>query len=156
MNVEYINPFIEASKNVLKGAANIDISLGKIYMKVSPYMSDCVAIIVGVTGKIRGQVTFAISKDVSCKIASCMMMGMPVIELDEMAKSALAELGNMIMGNTATIFYGKGLQIDITPPTILTGDNIQFSTNKTQTVTVPILLSIGGNIDIDVSFMENI
>ena len=112
------------------------------------------AIIVGVTGKIKGQVTFSISREIACKIASCMMMGMPVKELDEMSKSALAELGNMIMGNTATIFYGKGLQIDITPPSILTGDNMQFSTNGTQTVTVPIILSIGGSINIDVSFME--
>jgi chemotaxis protein CheX len=155
MNVEYINPFIEASKNVLKGAANIEVTLGKLYMKTSPYLSDSVAIIVGVTGKIRGQVTFSISKELACKIASCMMMGMPVNELDEMSKSALAELGNMIMGNTATIFYGKGMQIDITPPTILTGDNMQFSTNKTTTVTVPIILSIGGVIEIDVTFLEN-
>jgi chemotaxis protein CheX len=155
MNVEYINPFIEASKNVLKGAANIEVTLGKLYMKTSPYLSDSVAIIVGVTGKIRGQVTFSISKELACKIASCMMMGMPVNELDEMSKSALAELGNMIMGNTATIFYGKGMKIDITPPTILTGDNMQFSTNKTTNVTVPIILSIGGVIEIDVSFLEN-
>jgi chemotaxis protein CheX len=155
MNVEYINPFIEASKNVLKGAANIDVTLGKIYMKTSPYLSDCVAIIVGVTGKIRGHVTFSISTELACKIASCMMMGVPVNELDELSKSALAELGNMIMGNTATIFYGKGMKIDITPPTILTGDNMQFSTNKTTTVTVPIILSIGGIIEIDVSFLEN-
>jgi chemotaxis protein CheX len=155
MNVEYINPFIEASKNVLKGAANIEVTLGKLYMKTSPYLSDSVAIIVGVTGKIIGQVTFSISKELACKIASCMMMGMPVNELDEMSKSALAELGNMIMGNTATIFYGKGMKIDITPPTILTGDNMQFSTNKTTNVTVPIILSIGGVIEIDVSFLEN-
>ena len=155
MNVDYINPFIEASKNVLKGAANIDVSLGKIYIKTSPYLSDSVAIIVGVTGKIRGQASFSISIDLACKIASCMMMGMPVTELDEMAKSALSELGNMIMGNTATIFYGKGLKIDITPPTILTGSNMQFSTNKSQTVTVPLALSIGGSMEIDVAFLEN-
>ena len=32
-------------------------------------------------------------------IASRMMMGMPVVELDAMARSALSELGNMMMGN---------------------------------------------------------
>ena len=39
MNVDYINPFIEASKNVLKGAAAIDISLGKIFLKASPHIA---------------------------------------------------------------------------------------------------------------------
>ncbi len=45
-------------------------------------------------------------------------MGMPVTELDDMATSAISELGNMIMGNAATIFSTKGIVIDITPPTV--------------------------------------
>jgi chemotaxis protein CheX len=154
MNVQYINPFIEASKNVLKEVAGIDLSLGKVYIKNAPYTSGNVVIIVGITGKIKGQAVFSLSNDVARAIASGMMMGMPVNELDEMAKSALSELGNIIMGNTATVFYGKGLNIDITPPTILTGDNIQFSPNKLTTVSIPLSLSIGGTLEIDISFVE--
>ncbi len=155
MNVEYINPFIEAGERVLKEIAGIGISLGKIYIKKGPYKSDNVVIIVGVTGKVRGQVHFSISRESAYKIASAMMMGMPVNELDEMSKSALSELGNMIMGNTATIFSGKGLVIDITPPTILTGDNIQFSTSNTaQTISIPLNLSVGGCMEVDISLIE--
>ncbi|RCX12714.1 chemotaxis protein CheX [Anaerobacterium chartisolvens] len=155
MNVQYINPFIEASKTVLKEVAGIDITLGKIYVKTSPYTSSNVVIIVGITGTIKGQAVFSIDKATACKIASVMMMGSPVNELDEMAKSALSELGNMIMGNTATVFYGKGLKIDITPPTLLTGDNLQFSLNKLTTVSIPLNLSVGGIMEIDISFIEN-
>ncbi|MCX8132282.1 MAG: chemotaxis protein CheX [Clostridia bacterium] len=155
MNVQYINPFIEASKNVLKEVAAIDLTLGKVYVKNAPYSSSNVVIIVGITGKIKGQAVFSMSKDVARSIASAMMMGMPVTELDEMAKSALSELGNMIMGNTATVFYGKGLNIDITPPTILTGDNMQFSPNKLTTVSIPLMLNVGGSLEIDISFIEN-
>ena len=32
MNVEYINPFIEASRSVIKTVANIDVSLGKVFL----------------------------------------------------------------------------------------------------------------------------
>ncbi len=58
-------------------------------------------------------------------------MGMPVTELDDMAMSAISELGNMIMGNAATIFSTKGIVIDITPPTVCRGlydDNTDICT----------------------------
>ena len=46
-----------------------------------------------------------------------MMMGMPVTALDDMSASAINELGNMMMGNAATILSTKGIAMDITPPT---------------------------------------
>lgn len=58
-----------------------------------------------------------------------MMFGMPVNELDEMASSALNELGNMIMGNTATIFSTLGIIIDITPPLAVYGDDLQLKSD---------------------------
>ena len=36
MNVEHINPFIEASQTVLKQITGIDAKLGKIFIKDSP------------------------------------------------------------------------------------------------------------------------
>ena len=42
-------------------------------------------------------------------MASKMMMGMPVTALDDMSISAISELGNMIMGNAATILLNKGI-----------------------------------------------
>ena len=73
MNVEHINPFIEASQTVLKQITGIDAKLGKIFIKDSPYVSDNILIIVGLTGKIRGQAVFAMNKSVALDIASSMM-----------------------------------------------------------------------------------
>ncbi|MGE4283472.1 MAG: chemotaxis protein CheX [Clostridia bacterium] len=154
MNAEHINPFIEASQAVLKSAANMDITLGKLYMKTSPYPSDTLAIIIGLTGQLRGQVIFSMSKDIACKIASAMMMGMPVTELDEISKSAVTEATNMILGNTATILYNRGIAIDITPPSLLIGDNMQISTNKMKTVCVPLNIDSGGVIELDISVAD--
>ena len=78
MNIEYINPFIEASQSVLKMMLGIDVKLGKVYLKSSPYMGDSAMIIVGLTGKIRGQAVFCMSKEVAIYIASIMMGGMEV------------------------------------------------------------------------------
>lgn len=154
MNIEYINPFIEASQTVLKQIASLDAKLGKVYIKNSPYKSDNIIIIVGLTGKIRGQAIFAMSKDVALFIASKMMFGMPVSELDEMAKSAISELTNMILGNTATILYNKGVDVEITPPSLLMGENMQITSSKMKTISIPLLLGDIGTLEIDIS-VEN-
>jgi len=154
INVEYINPFIEASRTVIKAVANIDVSLGKIYLKTSPYTSENLVVIVGIMGSLQGQVIFSMDKFVSLKIASAMMMGMPVNELNEMSKSAIAESANMVLGNAATILYNKGVKIQITPPSLMMGDNILISTPKMKTLCVPLNLSSGGTIELDIALMH--
>lgn len=155
MNVEYINPFIEACESVLKSVANMDIKPGRPYIKTSPFASDTLAIIIGVTGKMRGQIIFSMSIDVAISIASAMMGGMPIAELDEISKSAVQESTNMILGNAATILYNKGLAVEITPPTLLTGSNIQVSTtSKMETICVPLHISTGGQLELDIAVVQ--
>jgi chemotaxis protein CheX len=155
MNVEYINPFIEASQIVLQQIANVDAKLGKIFIKSSPYEGESVVIIIGITGKIRGQVIFTMSKSTALLIASHMMYGMPVIELDEISKSAISELTNMILGNTATLLYNRGIPIEITPPSLLMGESMQISSNKLKTVCVPLHISDTEVFEIDISIVDN-
>ncbi|MCX7746393.1 MAG: chemotaxis protein CheX [Clostridia bacterium] len=155
MDVNYINPFIEASRNVVKQVAGFDLSIGKLYIKPSPFNADGIVIVVGITGQIRGQAMFSLTAQTGRDIASAMMMGMPVLELDEFAKSALGELANMILGNTAAIFSKKGQFIDITPPTVLIGNNIEVTSTKQKTVCIPLVINENeGKIDLDISFVE--
>lgn len=151
MNVEYVNPFIEASQLVIKQVASFEVRLGKIFIKTSPYDSDSVIIILGITGKIRGQVIFNMSRKVALMIASAMMGGMEVTQLDEIAKSAISEMTNMILGNTATILFNRGIKIDITPPSLLLGESMQISSNKMKTVCIPLTLNESDIFEIDVS-----
>ena len=155
MNVEHINPFIEASKTVMKTVANIDVSLGRVYLKTSPYSSETLVVVVGLMGELRGQVIFSMDKPVAFKIASAMMMGMTITELDEMSKSAIAESTNMILGNAATLLYDKGIKIEITHPSLMMGDNIQISTPNMKTLCIPLILSTGGTIELDIALVEN-
>lgn len=151
MNIEYINPFIEASQTVLQQVANIDAKLGKVFLRSSPYKGESILIIVGITGKMRGQAIFTMTKEVAFKVASAMMFGMPVDELNEISKSALSELTNMILGNTATLLYNKGIGIEITPPSLLLGENLSISPSKMKTICVPLYLSDTEILEIDIS-----
>lgn len=151
MDVKYINPFINVSMNLVQQICNVEVKRGQIFVKTSPFTADKVVIIIGIAGDFRGQVFFSMDEKTACSIASAMMFGMEVPALDEMSKSAIAELGNMIMGNVSTEFYNTGVKIDITPPTILVGTDMNISTKGIQTLCVPLDIANGGKIEIDVS-----
>ncbi len=151
MDVKYINPFVNVSINLIKQLCNVDVNRGKIYLKTSPFLAENVVIIIGIAGDFRGQVFFSMSELTACKIASAMMFGMDVPSLDEMSKSAIAEMGNMILGNVSTEFYNTGTVIDITPPTILVGQDINVSTKGVQTVCVPLEMGNGGKVELDIA-----
>lgn len=143
MKVEYINSFIKATSQVFKTIANLDISVGKPYVKPSPFSASKLVILVGITGEIQGQAVIGLSEETAKSLASAMMMGMPVDKLDDMSKSALQELSNMIMGNSATLLFNEGVVVDITPPTLMTGDHIEVSTGNMKTITIPLTCTVG-------------
>ena len=137
INVEYINPFLMAATNIIKDICQIDMQVGKPYVKQTAFADDSVIIMIGITGEMRGSVIIALTYNKALEIASKMMMGMPVTELDEMATSAISELGNMIMGNAATILSTNGVGIDITPPTLCRG-NLTITQSYTKNICIPL------------------
>ena len=102
INVNHINPFLMAAGTILRDACQMEMSIGKPYVKTTEFGEDSVIIMIGITGEMRGQVMIAMKTTKACEIAS-------------------SELGNMIMGNAATILSTKGIGIDITPPTLCRG-----------------------------------
>lgn len=154
MNVDYINPFIEASQSVLMMMTGNKPELGQVYIRESPFKSDNVAVIVGLTGKIRGQVILSFSQKSALAVASAMMGGMTVSVLDEISKSAISELANMIMGNTATLLASRGISIDITPPSLLMGEKLLITPANMKTICIPLRIGGENSIDIDVSLAD--
>lgn len=136
MNAEHINPFLVAATKILKDMCFIDTNIGKPTIKDCIFTSDTVVILIGITGVMSGQVMIALENIVACDIASKMCM-MPITQMDELSTSAICELGNMIMGNAATIFSTKGIEVDITPPTVCNG-NVSFTNNYAKNICVPL------------------
>ncbi len=149
INVEHINPFLMASTKILKEMCYVEATVGKPYIKSPAFFDDTLIILIGFTGEMKGQAMIAFNKSIACDIASKMIM-MPVTEMDDLAKSAIGELGNMIMGNTATIFSTKGIAIDITPPTIGNG-TISFVTSFAQNICIPLIYENNKTIEINIA-----
>lgn len=151
MNADHINPFLISASKILKDMCFVDTKIGKPYVKNTEFTHDTLIIMIGITGEIRGQVMIAFSNATACNIASKMIM-MEVTQMDELSTSAVSELGNMILGNAATIFSTKGIVIDITPPTICMG-NMSISTTYTQSICIPLIFEEDKMIEIYVAIV---
>lgn len=121
ISAEHINPFLMAAKKILQDVCFMEVGVQKPVLKQAVFAKDSWVIIVGITGELGGQVLLVMSRESACGIASKMCMT-EITEIDEFAASALSELGNMIMGNAATVFSSNGIGIDITPPNLLNGE----------------------------------
>lgn len=148
MDVKHINPFIESFTTVIPQIGFSNIQKGKLSVKGRNLISSGVIIIVGIVGALKGNVVYSINMENAKKIASTMMMGMPINELDEMAQSALSELTNMLTANAATCFSSLGINIDISTPTLLYGHDISAKMNSNQVLCIELLAD---NIPIEVN-----
>lgn len=142
ISVEHINPFLMSAEQILSQVCNIRTKIGPLSKDNTFIDGEPVFIMLGVTGELSGQVCIVFDLEVARDVASRMMMGMPVTEIDDMAKSALSELGNMIMGNAATLLANRNIRIDITPPTLGMGSTKLSSPNMTS-IKVPLLYEGG-------------
>jgi len=115
MDVKLVNPFIDAFTTVLPQMGFPTPQRTGMTVNNQNAVSQGVAVIVGFTKEIRGNVVYNMSEDTAKFIASTMMMGMPVESFDEMAQSAISEMSNMLTANAATNLTALGLEVDISP-----------------------------------------
>lgn len=140
LDIKYINPFLKATISILEMIGIPGGSLGKPCITDLDFDESTFLIQVGVTGAMKGQVFFGLSDEKAMLIASTMMMGMPVTSLDPMACSALQELGNMILGNTSTLFSTMNIIFDITPPLSMHGRKLKIQTDV-PAIAIPIMVN---------------
>lgn len=152
MRVEYINPFVEAAFDILKQVASEDLKRGELYLKASPQPVLGVTAIVGLAGDVEGRVLFDMSRETALEVASA-MNGETMNEMDELSKATITELANLITAQAVTKLYDLGFDFDLTPPTIITGENMEISNLEVEALIVPIEMKLG-KIEINVALRE--
>ena len=143
MDVKYILPFLEALKGVLEQFGAADIKRGNMAKNELMHVDTDITAVVGMVGQVRGNIAYSMAEDTAKKIVSAMMMGMPVEELDEMGRSALGEFSNMVTGNASTLLSNSGVQVDITPPSIIFGKDVYFIISSVETLKIDMETSLG-------------
>jgi len=146
MKVDYLNPFLNSIVQIIQSQLYEAPVRGKVYLRTKyPYRVSQVAIIVGITGAVQGQVVLSMTRKAALAAAARMMMEDSLDALDEYAQSALSEMANMITANATIALADAGFSCDITPPSLIVGDDIEISPRGSiKTITIPLTLSVGG------------
>ena len=152
MQVEFIEPFIRATFTVLSQVVDASPERGQLTLRDgNTFTSQELTTVLGVSGHIEGVALYGMSQVTALKIVS-QMLGENVKEIDEMASSALTELGNMITGNATTHLETAGFHCNITPPSLIRGSGVQVTT-LCPALLVPVSTQFG-KIDINVALRE--
>ncbi len=152
MRIEYINPFVEASFDILNEILDTSVKRGQLYLKKLGEAWKGVAVIIGVTGQVNGRVVFDMTEESALKLASKLNME-EMGSFDDMAKSTIGEIANMITGRAVTKLDKEGLAFVFTPPTIITGTNIQIHEKDMEALIIPVDTGLG-IIEINIAFKE--
>lgn len=153
MDVNHINPVLESFNNILPQLGLNNIQKTGVSVKGKYIESLGVVIIIGLIGDIKGNIIYGMSVDTAKKIASIMMMGMPVDKFDELPQSAISELVNMLTANVAMNFSRDNINVDISTPTLIEGE-FMASSNSDKVLCVEMGVD-GMTIEVNISLEKN-
>jgi len=122
MDVQFINPFLEGTVNVLKTMAMVEPTVGKPYLKQNNVAKGDVSGIIGMTGSARGSLALSFSESCILKIVSN-MLGEKYSEINDEVRDAVGEITNMISGVARKCLESQNHIITAAIPTVVSGHN---------------------------------
>lgn len=155
MKAEFVNPFVGAAFDVLKSLGINEVVKGELGVNVSPIKGGEVNVVIGVTGDLIGQIIMFLSEETALALASKMLMELPTESFDELAKSAIGELGNMVIGNAVTSLGNNGYICSLTPPALFMGRDVIVSTRDMNFLVIPLQTGFG-ELKLNVALRERV
>lgn len=122
MDAKVVNPFIEATVNVLGTMASTKAEAGKPYLKEDRIAKGDVSGIIGLTGEAKGTISVSFSEKSILAIVSN-MFGEEMKELNEEIKDAVGEIANMISGQARQKLEEQGKSFKAAIPMVIMGKN---------------------------------
>ena len=143
LSVEWINPFIEATENIISTVAMVKIKRGKLALKEDSTVEYDVSGIIGITGEAIGSIALSFPKKTALAIVTN-FIGEDVVGIDNDTIDAIGELTNMIAGNAKKTFSDKGIRIKISIPNVVVGKNHTIASPRgTPSIIIPFESSVG-------------
>lgn len=132
---ENITHVLNGTIEAVKGVIPIPLVVGKPSLLTEPLTQTEIGVLIGMVGHVRGRLVIEGEAKTFGGIGEA-MFGMALE--GEMLQSFTGELGNMLAGNLCTIVAQKGLEIDITPPTVMVGASKLYGFERALRVPVAI------------------
>ncbi|MDI2589540.1 chemotaxis protein CheX [Psychrobacillus sp. NEAU-3TGS] len=120
---KHIQTILNGTIQSLKSVIPLSMDIKSPSLMVQPFEQTEMSVLIGIIGDIKGRIIIDSTSNGFSKIGAT-MFGMPLE--GEMLESFTGELGNMIAGNLCTTVVANGVEIDITPPTVIVGTSRLF------------------------------
>ncbi len=145
MNIEFVNPFLEAIINVLSTMAQTEANPGKPYVKKGSIAKGDVTGIIGLVGEqAKGSLSITFAESTILHIAF-KMLGEKIEKVDETIADVVGEITNMVTGGAKKILSEKGYKFDMAIPTTIMGkDHAIVHKTKGTIIVVPFKTNSGG------------
>mgnify|MGYP006368609061 FL=1 len=124
---KHIQTILNGTINSLKTILPMNIEVKSPSISSEPYIQEQMGVLIGIVGNIKGRIIIDGTPNAFGSVGAA-MFGMPLE--GEMLESFTGELGNMIAGNLCTIVGQDGLELDITPPTVMVGNTKLYGFQK--------------------------
>ena len=115
MNMELIQPFINATDAVLAAILQAPAEITEVSMDENAYRRQGVAAVVNIRGEIEGRVIFDLDGETSKNMASLLAADMADGSA-EAVNETVCELANQVVGNAVTTLNDAGFRFEIRPP----------------------------------------
>jgi len=133
MRMELIQPFINSADAVLAQGLESPVSIENLTMDEEAYRRKGIAAEVCLTGDIEGRIIFDADAKAATSFA-CHLAGAEAPDADDLAREAVCELANQIIGNAVTVLNDQGFHFRVHPPTLLTSEQGSKSSEDTEAV----------------------
>ncbi len=120
MEVQYINPFLEGTLDVLKTMAFMDARPGKPYLKKDNSAKGDITGIIGIAGAVQGSFALSFSDGCILRIVSN-MLGEEITQVNGDIEDAVGELTNMASGAARQRLEAIGYSLSAAIPTVVRG-----------------------------------
>lgn len=155
IDINFVNPFLAATLNVLKIQASVEATPGKVHLKKNDdaLKGDVSGVIGIVSDTFNGSVVISFPEKTFLKVMSG-MLGEEYTELTKDILDGAGEITNMIFGMAKVTLNERGYGIKIALPQVISGKGHSLSAmSKGPTVIIP-FSSTAGDFFVEVSLSE--
>ena len=121
VNVEFINPFIDATRNVFSSMCRMEIARKKIFVKDDYKMLGDISGVMQLSGTAAGSVVISMSSELARLVVGNMLGEPPAEELTQDVLDATGEIINMISGQAKASLVKTKYHFTISIPQVVTG-----------------------------------
>jgi len=156
MNVEYINPFLTSTINVITTMAFVKVEAGTPHINRNNETSGTVTGVIGLAGaNVLGSVIISFHENSILEIVSN-MLGEEFTEITADVEDAVGEITNMIVGGAKRVLAEKGFKFNLAIPTIIKGENVTLNLKtRGPRVVIPFKLESGAEFTVEACIEEH-